>query len=144
MKHLSNTADQFSEHLWNRATYLIRNHSATQSSVWQAHDDGILLAKTPILMNLLNWWCKWTDSHGFGIFHQPGQDKVMHSYSVAVPFRHTTFACTFWVAAYATNHPVHFDLMQSNHSEVSLSMVAVICGWLIAAASDHQNKSLLQ
>lgn len=124
-------------------------------------------------MNLLNWWCKWTDSHGFGIFHQLGQDEVTHSYSVvssigmfllwrssqfsslkAVPFGHTTFARTFWVAAYVTNHLGHFDLMQSNHSEVSLYTAAIICGWvslirnhvqcliidvfkLIAAASNH-------
>ncbi|KIM62741.1 hypothetical protein SCLCIDRAFT_9041 [Scleroderma citrinum Foug A] len=115
MKHLSNMADQFSEHLWNHAMYLIWNHSATQSSIWQAHNNGILPAETPILMNLLNWWSRAGQ----------GDTLLFHG---------------------------HFELMQSNHSEVSLYMAAVICGWclivdvfkLIAAASDHQNKSLLQ
>jgi len=147
-KHLSNTTDRFLEHLWNRATYLIRNRSISQSSVWQSHEDGILPADTPILMNLLDWWCKWTNGHRFGIFHEPGQDKATCSYYVvsligkfllrgswfstlkAVPFGHTTFARTFWVAAYAKNHLGYFDLERSNNSEVSLYTAAVICGWV--------------
>ena len=137
----------FSEHLQHRSIYLIRNCNSSDVPL-EPHSDGIL-PTMPILINLLQWWCMWTESHGYGVFHQPAQDPSTLTYSVvsfteifhhlkssrflkATPFGNAVFAHTFQVAAYAMNHPGYFDLgkLTGNNSEVSLYTAAFICGWV--------------
>ncbi|KIM53234.1 hypothetical protein SCLCIDRAFT_11643 [Scleroderma citrinum Foug A] len=124
------------QHLWSKATYVIQNNNGLGG---QPFNDSSLF-NLGILINatVVEWWCTWNDSHGYGIFHSWKWEA--NQLVVDAPFNHAMFAKMFWVAAYGKDHPGWFALLEVNDvplntiiSQQSLYKKAAICSWLITA-----------
>ena len=76
-KQLKEIADRFMQHLWPLAVYVMKNQAGLHGL---PRNDNGFLGPGPININLLQWWCAWSDDYGYGIFHSARLDQTTGEY----------------------------------------------------------------
>lgn len=64
---LREMSHQFKEHLWSKAMYIIQNNNSLGGQPF--NDSGLFNPGVSINATVVEWWCTWNNSHGYGIFH---------------------------------------------------------------------------
>jgi len=78
METLFEMQARYFEHTWTQVQYAVQNHNGSDGL--PMHNVGILGGAIPINKALLQWWCKYSANHGYGIFHQARQDHLTGSF----------------------------------------------------------------
>ena len=64
---LRETAHQYKEHTWSKATFVILNNNGFVGQ--PLNGSGLFNPGDTVNPTLLKFWCDWNDAHGYGIFH---------------------------------------------------------------------------
>jgi len=79
MHQLREVFSRFNGHLLYQAKFLVVNQNTFGGP---SNSNGIYDADALPSKALSDWWCTFSDDHGFGIFHSVKQDEMTGQYAV--------------------------------------------------------------